>query len=120
MRFKEFLLNEDRAYLGLNIGNILTGLQNLVDNGKSMNMRQLNLQTEEIVAKIRNVLKGSWPKEEQQSLKVLQNVAVALIKAVKEQGDIHQVLPSAVASLQTLMQDLKVPFNNLQSLPQQK
>lgn len=121
MKFKEFLLNEDRAYLGLNIGDILTALQDLADNGKSMGTRQLQRYAEEIVSAIRKIIHGSWPKEEYGSLEILQDISVAMMKSIKEkEGDINELIPDAIAALQKLMQKLEVPFNNLETVPKGK
>ena len=56
MRFKEFLLVEQRAYLGQKIGDILTATQELRDDSKHMGTRDLTRFSEKIVNQIRRIL----------------------------------------------------------------
>ena len=65
MRFKEFLLNESRAYLAQKIGDILSALQELKNDAPNMGARDLTQYAMRIVMLIRRVLHSSWPKDEQ-------------------------------------------------------
>ncbi len=49
MKFKEFLLVEQREYLGEKIGDVLTGVQELLTGGKQIGTRQLVKYSEFIV-----------------------------------------------------------------------
>ena len=66
--FKQYLLNEDRAYFGERIGDVLNAVEDLVDNGNSMGTRQLVKKSEVIVNQIRRILHTNWPKKEEKNL----------------------------------------------------
>jgi hypothetical protein len=113
MEFKEFLLNENKAYLGQKVGDILSAVQDLQSDGANMGSRQVTKFSEKVVALIRRVLHGNWSENEEKHLKQLQKVGVALMKAVDEKDDIKEVLPSITQELQKISGDLGVPVNVL-------
>lgn len=115
MRFKEFLLNEQQAYLGLKVGDILTAAQELRDDAKNMGSRDLTRFSQRIVNQIRRILHSNWPREEAKHLKVLQRVAVALMKAIDEKEDLGSTIAGSVSVLEKLVSNLGVPINKLAS-----
>lgn len=115
MRFKEFLLNEQQAYLGLKVGDILTAAQELRDDAKNMGSRDLTRFSQRIVNQIRRILHSNWPREEVKHLKVLQRVAVAIMKAIDEKEDLGSTISGAVSALEKLVSNLGVPINKLAS-----
>lgn len=113
MRFKEFLLNEQQAYLAQKVGNILTAVQELRDDAKNLGTRDLITYSQRIVNQIRRVLHSSWPKEEQPHLVVLQKAGVALMKSIEEKDDLPGVIQGVSGVLEKLVADLGVPINKL-------
>jgi hypothetical protein len=113
MDFKEFLLNEQRAYLGQKVGDILTALHDLRDEAKSMGSRSLVKYSEKVVNQIRRILHQHWPREENKHLKVLQKVAVSLMKAIEENDDLEGVVASAASEMEKLSGKLGVPIHQL-------
>ena len=113
MRFKEFLLNENRAYLGQKVGDILSALQQLRDDAPNMGSRNLTEYTIRIVNLIRRVLHSSWPKDEEPNLIKLQNGGVALMKAIDEKGDLPGMISAVAGAFEKLVADLGVPVNKL-------
>ena len=113
MNFKRFLLNEQKAYLGQKVGDILTATQELRDDAKNMGSRDLIRFSEKIVSQIRRILHSNWAKEETKNLKVLQKVAVALMKAIEEKEDLKQVVSGVAGILEKLSSDLGLPVNKL-------
>lgn len=111
MRFKEFLLCENKAYLGLKVGDILTSVKEINDDSKTMGSRDLVRFSERIVNQIRRILHSNWSKEEKRFLLVLQKVAVAIMKAIDEKDDLPAVIASATTTLEKLVADLGVPIN---------
>lgn len=111
MRFKQFLLNENKAYLGLKVGDILTSVKEINDDSKTMGSRDLVRFSERVVNQIRRILHSNWSKEEKKFLLVLQKVAVAIIKAIDEKDDLPAVIASATTTLEKLVADLGVPIN---------
>lgn len=108
--FKYFLLNENSVYLGQKMGDILNAIQELSQEGDHMGKRQLVKHTENIVSMIRRILHSSWPKKNQQHLKGLQKVGVALAKAIEEEGQLSDILKSSDQELQSILNDMKVPI----------
>jgi len=121
MEFKDFLLNENHAYLGQRIGDILNAIEDLDENGKSMGMRQVMRNAEGVVNQIRRILHSSWPKNEHKTLRKLQKAAVSLARVLdpekkKEEGDdIYTIVASVKGELEKLSGKMGVPVNNKQS-----
>lgn len=116
LQFKNFLLNENRTYLGEKVGDIMHAIDDLSQEGSHMGSRQLNKFAERVVARIRRILHSNWPQTEEESLKRLQKVAVALMKGIEEKDqDLPGVIQSVQQELQQLAGDLGVPINQLGS-----
>jgi len=113
--FKEFLLNEQTAYLGLKVGDILTAAQELRDDAKNMGNRDLTRFSQRIVNQIRRILHSNWPREETKHLKILQKAGVALMKAIDEKDDLGSMISGVVSVLEKLVAALGVPINKLAS-----
>jgi len=69
MEFKDYLLNENRAYLGEKIGDILNAVHDLEQEGANMGARQMMKFSEKIVSRIRRILHSNWPQTEDGHLK---------------------------------------------------
>jgi hypothetical protein len=113
MEFKNFLLNENRAYLGEKCGDILNALQDLVDNAKGIGTRQLVGNAEGIVNQIRRILHTHWSSKEEKNLKQLQKAGVAIMRAIEEKDDLVGILPNVIQELQNLLADLEQPVNKM-------
>lgn len=113
MRFKEFLLNEQQAYLAQKVGNILTAVHELRDDAKNLGTRDMITYSQRIVNQIRRVLHSSWPKEERPHLLVLQKVGVALMKSIEEKDDMPGIIQGVSDTLEKLVADLGTPINKL-------
>lgn len=111
MRFKEFLLNESKAYLGQKVGDILTAAQELQQDSGNMGSRDLTRFSERIVNQIRRVLHSNWPKEEKKHLVSLQKIGVALMRSIDKKDDLPGVIASVSSSLEKLVADLGTPIN---------
>jgi hypothetical protein len=115
MRFKEFLLIEQRAYLGQKVGDILTATQELRDDSKNMGSRDLTRFSEKIVNQIRRILHSQWPREEKKHLIHLQKIGVALMKSIEDKEDMPNVISSAAGELEKLSGKLGVPIHKITS-----
>ena len=113
LTFKDFLLNEQQAYLAQKVGNILSAVQDLKNDAKTMGSKNLNAFSNEIVVHIRNILHSSWPKEQEKHLKNLQKMAVALMKCMDEKGDLPSVISTVSSGMEKLVADLGAPINKL-------
>ena len=113
MRFKEFLLNENRAYLAQKVGDILSALQELNTDAPNMGTRDLTQYAMRIVMLIRRVLHSSWPKDEKTNLLVLQKAGVALMKSIEEKSDLAGAISGVATMMEKLVADLGVPINKL-------
>ena len=112
-RFSNYLLNEERGFLGHRVGDVLTSLQDLQDDMENLGSRQLSRYAEQIVNQIRKIIHSQWNPKYHKDLSELQKIAVAIQKTVEDRGDLKQILPAAAQALQTLSSKLGVKVNNL-------
>ena len=111
--FKNFLLNENKEYLGQRIGDILTAVQDLSQNSDGMGTRQLVVNSERIVNQIRRILHSNWSKPEMKFLEVLQKVGVSIARAIEDKDDLAEILPSVSEELEKLVSKMGVPVHSL-------
>lgn len=114
-KFKGFLLNEEKNYLGRKVASVLTPMQELETDMENMGARHLIRAAEKLVNEIRKILHGHWEQEQQKYLKELQRVAVAIQRTIEEKGDLREIIPAATQAMQTLSGKLGVKINNLQA-----
>jgi hypothetical protein len=115
MKFKEFILNEQKQYLGQKVGDILAAAEELKGESGKMGSRDLSRFSERIVNQIRRVLHSYWSKENQVYLKDLQKIGVAIIKAVKEKGDLEKTVSGSADALNNLVKKIGSPINKIAS-----
>ena len=96
LKFKSYLLNEQHEYLAHKVGDVLTGIHELIQGGKQIGTRQLVKHSEVVVNQIRKILHSSWPRSEMKHLRVLQKVGVAIMKTIDEKGDLNDTLNGAL------------------------
>lgn len=113
--FKNFLLNEQKSYLGHRVGDVLTSLQDLNNDIENMGSRHLSRLAEEIVNQIRKILHSNWSPKYINNLKELQKIGVAIQRTIDDRGDLKEVLPAAAQALQELSAKLGVKVNNLEA-----
>jgi hypothetical protein len=111
MKFKQFLLNESKAYLGQKVGDILTAVQELNNDAANMGTRDLIRFSERIVNQIRRILHSDWPKEETKYLTTLQKVGVALMRSIEEKDDLPGTIAGSSSVLEKLVANLGTPIN---------
>jgi len=113
--FKQFLLNENRAYLAQKAGAILTALHDLDQNAQGMGTRNLVKNAEGVANQIRRILHTHWPKREEYNLKQMQKIAVSLMRAIDEKSDLETTIKSSVQELEKMMGNMDAPVNQLAS-----
>lgn len=114
-QFKMYLITEEKVYLGTKIGDILTAIQQLNGDAPNMGKRHLIRLVKNIVRQIRRVLHSSWTFEEENYLKVLQKVGVAMMKGLDDNEDLPTLIQSCMDEMQKLSDKLDEPVNNLAS-----
>jgi hypothetical protein len=112
-RFKAFLLNEEKSYLGHRVGDILTAMQDVQQDLPNLGSRHLTKIADDLVNQIRKILHSSWSGKNQNYLKELQKIGVAIKRTIEDRGDLKEILPSAAQALQQLSGKLGVKINNL-------
>ena len=118
MRFKEFILNENTAYLGQRISDILNAIHDLNQNAEGMGPRQLASQGEGVVNQIRRILHTHWDQKEKKYLPSLQKAGVAIMKSIEEKGDLKNVLQGASGELEEIVNKMGTPQNRLATMPE--
>lgn len=113
MKFKEFLFNENEAYLSQKIADILSAMQDLNDSAENMGARHLISNSQAIVNQIRRIIHTHWPQSEETKLLVLQKCGVAIMKSIEEKEDLLPVLKACQANLENLVSDDKSPINRI-------
>lgn len=102
MDFKQFVLDEDKAYLDQRISDILSAVQDLNDSADNMGARHLVSNAESIVNQIRRVVHTHWPEQDQPNLLVLQRCGVAIMRAIEEKDDLQGVLKACQGNLEEI------------------
>lgn len=113
IQFKSFILNENRAYLGEKIGDILASVHDISDGAEGVGARQLIKFCERLVASIRRILHSNWPQTEQKYLKNLQKIGVAIMNSIEQKDDLREILPSIRQELEELSSKIGMPLNTL-------
>lgn len=122
--FTEFIINEDRAYMGHRIGDILTYAHGLQDDIENLSARQVMRMSDEIVNQIRKILHRQWEPHQYKHLKELQAVAVMIklaIEGKKEKGttfDLRETIKIAIQKLEEISSKLGTPVNKAQAPPE--
>jgi hypothetical protein len=112
-RFKYFLLNEEKSYLGHRIGDVMSAMQDVQNDLPNLGSRHLVKIGEDLVNQIRKILHGHWSAKNKKHLVELQKIAVAIMKTIDEKGDLKEILPAATAALQQISGKIGVKINNL-------
>src|SRR5580698_7225364 len=102
LKFRDFLLKEQKEYLAHKVADVLTTVHELLEAGKQMGAKQLIRQSEYVVNQMRKILHSTWPRSEHKYLKVLQKCGVALMKAIEEKGDLPETFLSVKSELEKL------------------
>lgn len=113
MRFKQFLLSEQKEYLADKVNDVLTGIHELLAAKKQMGAKQMVKNAESAANQIRKILHASWSRSEHKHLKVLQKCGVALMRSIDDKGDLPEIFNSVRAELEKLSHKLGVPANKL-------
>lgn len=123
-QFKDFLISENKYYLGQKSGDLLSAIQSLSDDSPNIGNREMIRATQGLINQIRRILHSRWDDEDIKYLKTLQKIGVALCKAIDEKEDIATIVSSAQRELEEMINDMEVPVNNLgsedESGPQQQ
>lgn len=115
INFKNYLLFENKVLFSQRVGDIMNGLQELIDNpvniGKDKGAKQ-------IVDQIRSkILKTKWSSKLEGNLRILQNCAANILMSLdpkkENRPDLNQVLSSCLKTLQQMSGNLEAPINNL-------
>lgn len=116
MKFKEYLLNENKSILSQRIGDILNALQDLADDPKNINKKQ---KAENIVVQIRRILHTKWPSNQEGNLLVLRRCAVNIMMSIdpKRQSetnlDLDAVIKASINAIQQIIKNLDAPINQI-------
>ena len=117
--FRSFVLNENRAFLGKEIGNILTSLQEIQEEASKIGTKNLVRFTDKIVCQVRSLLGGHWSGDDIKFLKSMQKVGVALSKALEENDNLEQTIGSCISEIESTLKKMNVPVNNLAVTPKE-
>lgn len=115
MSFKNFLINEDKYYLGQRAGDVLTALQSLEEDAPNMGSRAMIRASQGVADQIRRILHGRWDEDEVKYLKRLQKVGVAILRGIDSNEDMGQIVASCNQEIQEMLGDLETPVNALGS-----
>jgi hypothetical protein len=117
MRFKYYLLNEEKSHLGHQVSDVLTAVHDLESDLPGMGIRQTARLCQEIVDQLRKILHGQWSPKQAIHLKSVQKVAVALMKAIDEKNDLRELIPSISQELAKISQKMGVRTNDMKAPP---
>ena len=97
--FRSYVLNENRAFLGKEIGNILTSLQEIQEEASKIGT--------------------NWSGDDIKFLKSMQKAGIALAKALEENDNLEQVISGAISEIESTLKSMNVPVNNLAVTPKE-
>ena len=115
INFKDFILNENKILLAQKVGDILSALQDLNDNMKSIGTRMAVRNIENIVNQIRKILRTKWPDRDQNHIKNLQKCGVFLMKNIEEKNDLEFAVKTSISMLEKIVNSNQDLVNNLAS-----
>ena len=102
MRFKEFLLKENEDnYLEVKIGDILSALQNMLEDSGVMSKKDTNDNLVSVANKIKPLLNSG--NKNLKALKTLQKVAVAIYSGVDNGDDPKNIIQICTTELESLL-----------------
>lgn len=113
--FKDFLISENKYYLGQKTGDLLSSIQSIGEDAPNLGNREMIRAVQGLINQIRRILHSRWDDEDLKYLKTLQKIGVALCKAIDEKEDIATVVSSAQQELEAMISDMEVPVNNVGS-----
>ena len=114
-RLRDFLVTEERQFLGARIGDILGAMQKLREESPNIGKRHLMRLIRENVSQIRRLLHSNWTYDEQPYLKELQKIGVALMKGLDNNQELPALVSSCTAILEKMTEKLGEPTNNIAS-----
>lgn len=116
MRFREFLLKEDRESLAERIGDILSALQNFAPIAEKRSQASLSA-AKNIVAQIRKITRNTDPRDILEQIEKLVDIGVMLSNAVDGKGDktLPQATDIAIAAIRGIVDKLGAPINTIAS-----
>jgi hypothetical protein len=102
MRFKEFLLKENEDnYLEVKIGDILSALQNMLEDSGVMSKKDVSDNLVSVANKIKPLLNSG--NKNLKALKTLQKVAVAIYSGVDNGDDPKTIIQICTTELESLL-----------------
>lgn len=114
MKFKEFLINENKSILAQRIGDILNAIQDLSEDPKNIDKKQ---KVENIVNQIRRILHTKWPSNQENSLLSLRKCAVNMMMSIdpkkESRPDLDLVINGCKKNLESLVKNLEAPINQI-------
>jgi hypothetical protein len=112
MRFKEFLLKENEDnYLEIKIGDILSALQNMLEDSGVMSKKDTSDNLISVANKIKPLLNSG--NKNLKTLKTLQKVAVAIYSGVDNGDDPKTIIQICTTELESLLSGSGVPINKI-------
>jgi len=112
-KFENFLLNEDKNYLGNKVSDVLSALQDIQGDIDNLGSRHLSKLSESIINQIRIILHSNWNLKNIKYLKELQKIGVFIAKTIEEKGDLKQTIPAATKALEELAGKIGTKINDL-------
>lgn len=113
INFKSFIINESTDYFASKVGDILTGLQQVENNLDGIGLRELSKSSESIANQIRRILHTHWPREMTPMLEELQKIGVAILRTIRDKGDLREIIPQLTKKTQSIVSNQEKPINDL-------
>lgn len=118
MQFREYLLNEDSAYLNQKIGDILSILHATEEDKDGLGSRDISKDAQKVINQIKPILNA--PKSPKDVKKALQKVAVALSKTMEDSNgdELLDIMSKSSKIIQNLLSDIGAPIQDLGTPPE--
>lgn len=110
MKFEKFILNEANEIIAKKTGDVLSSLQELKSDIKSLSRRSTERAIAKTVNSIRNIIHGKKKNSDEKLFKLLQKIGVSLMVGLEKTGtDLESVLTSAVSELEEVLKNMDLP-----------
>ncbi len=113
MKFKEFILNEEKSHFSLKAADILTALQDLNETLSTMGAKHIVSNSQNIVNQIRRIIHTHWPESEENNILTLQKCGVAIMRAIEEKDELESILKACEQQIEQMLSKSNYPINDL-------
>lgn len=114
LKFKKFMLVENKEQLSTEVGNLLQILQGIEEDKEEVGLKEVEGRLDDFCDMIAAIIQGHLVMNHKKQAVELSNIGTAFKKALYEKvGDLDQLIDASKSSIEEILKDLGAPINNL-------